>query len=157
MENQDKKGWCEYGESLEKQFLVDVADYPVSFMRNPAKCENKYTHDFYGMFPVDLKTIQTKFRTADRYGINPDYAITINRKDIERYYRLYRNIILILDIRFESNNSIRFVSLQTLVRHIKNNDAKEHFYKDRIDDSQGNAKSSFVFDYRWFDELKKGE
>ena len=154
MDNQDKKSWCDYGDDCEKQFLVKSFDTGLSFFRNPAKTENKYTHDYFGVFPVDLKTIRTRFNTADRYGISPSHAVTINRKDLKRYEDLYPNIILILDIDFGDVKTVRFVSVQTLIKFIKSKKSKEHFYQQRENDTAGNAKSSFVFDCRWFDELR---
>ena len=148
--NQDKHAYCKLGERMERQFLTKSFDCGLSFVMNPSKHENKYTHDFFAMFPCDLKTQSTKFRTANRYNINSDYAITINKKDIDRYNKLYPHIILIIDVQFPEYKSTHYAPLFMLNRLIKKGSAKLHVYQERVNDTQGNAKESYVFDSRWF-------
>ena len=151
--NEDKLAWCEHGDNLEKEFVIKSFDSGISLLRNPAKHENKYTHDLFAVFPSDLKSIKTQFNTADRYGIPRDYAITINEKDIKRYQEKYPNIVLLLDIEYPSYKGVRFASINRITKLIGMDKAKKHDYIHRVDDKNGNAKSSYVFDLRWFDEI----
>lgn len=43
---------------------------------------------------ADLKTQNTPFFTASRYGLDPRFTITFNRKDYERYISLYPDIAI---------------------------------------------------------------
>jgi hypothetical protein len=151
--NQNKTAYCEFGEQTERRFLINSFNSGVSFAQNPAKHENKYTHDLFAMFPADLKTQFTPFRTANRYGINPDHAITINQKDIERYNKLYPNIILIIDVQFPNYQATHYAPLFMLNILIKKERAKLHEYRERKDDNLGNAKASYVFDVLWFPRI----
>jgi hypothetical protein len=53
---------------------------------------------FLSLCRADLKTIRTRFKTADRYGLDSKTALTIYKKDVDRYSEKYPNIIGILDI-----------------------------------------------------------
>jgi hypothetical protein len=152
--NEDKLAWCKHGDDLEKQFLTRMFDSGLSIFRNPAKASDPYTHDVYAVLQADIKSIGTPFRTADRYGFSPDYAITINEKDIKRYSEKYPNILIFLDINYPNYQGVRMVSLGTLKKFIKLDMAKKHEYINRRDDTQGNAKASYVFDLRWFDKVR---
>ena len=152
--NEDKLAWCKQGENLEKDFIVNCFDSGISVIKNPTKNLDKYTHDLYAIFQSDLKSIKTPFNTAGRYGIDAKYAITINKKDVVRYKSLYPNIMLLLDIDYPSYKGVRLASINRISWLIEHDRAKTHTYKDRVDDTNGNAKDSYVFDLRWFDEVK---
>jgi hypothetical protein len=149
---QDKLAWCEYGEIKENEFVSSISIDGVDVIKNPDKSRNKLSHDLLAQFPSDLKTVRTIFRTADRYGLDPDYTIGLNRKDVEHYSRKYPNIIILFDIEFDKFKGIKMASLDRILRLIHFG-APEHFYLGRKDDSDGNAKSSFLFDLRLFDTL----
>ena len=151
--NEDKKAWCSYGAELEKQFTSRMFDSSVGVVKNPAKTTDPYTHDLFAMFPSDLKSIRTVFRTAHRYGFDADYAITINEKDIRRYTEKYPNIVLLLDIDYPTYKGVRIATIYRLNKFIASGKAKRHEYMYRVDDSSGNAKASYIFDLRWFDEI----
>jgi hypothetical protein len=151
--NEDKQAWCTYGAELEKQFTSRMFDSSVGILKNPAKTADPYTHDLLAMFPSDLKSIRTVFRTANRYGFDPDYAITINEKDIRRYTDKYPNIVLMLDIEYPTYKGVRIATIYRLNKFIASGKAKRHEYMYRVDDSSGNAKASYIFDLRWFDEI----
>lgn len=155
-DNEDKLAWCKHGDELEKQFLLRMFDSGLSIFRNPAKATDPYTHDVYAVLQADIKSIGTPFRTADRYGIEPKYAVTINEKDIKRYQEKYPNIMIFLDINYPEHDvqTVRMVTLSTLKKFIKLEWAKKHEYINRRDDTQGNAKASYVFDLRWFDKVR---
>jgi hypothetical protein len=151
--NEDKLAWCEKGEKQEQSFVLRSLNSGLSVIKNPAKNLDKYTHDLYAIFQSDLKSISTPFNTAGRYGIDSKYAITINEKDVVRYKNLYPNIMLILDINYPSYKGVRIASINRISWLIEHDRAKKHTYKDRVDDTNGNAKDSYVFDLRWFDEV----
>jgi len=154
-DTEDKQAWCDYGAELEIAFVERLRQKGngVAIGMNPDKKHDKYTFDLIGKFQCDLKTCETPFRTCYRYGFDPKYAITIDKKDIDRYTKLYPNIILVLDIRYPNYTAIKTVSIQTLARYVKEEKAKPHEYKKRVNDTKGNAKSCYIFDSRWFDDL----
>jgi len=156
LSNEDKDSWCSLGEEQEHLFLRQNTFDGVEFNLNSDKEHDKFTHDFTMTVPCDLKTIRTSWRTAEeKFGIPNRYAISINRKDVERYQSLYPNIFLILDVKTNLYSGYHLTDLERLILHIRTGVAKEHFYKDRVDDTNGNAKSSYVFDIRWFPELEQ--
>lgn len=151
---EDKLAWCNYGAQMERQFVADLFGSGVGVVMNPDKRTNPYTNDLLGLFQADLKSISTPFRTADRYGFDPQFAITINEKDIDRYTASYPNIILFLHIRYPEYSGIRIATIYRLNKFIQSGKAKKHQYLHRANDTAGNAKASYIFDLRWFDELQ---
>lgn len=151
--NEDKKAWCEYGAEQEQRLAGPLFDAGCGLLVNPAKAFNKYLPDALAIFPSDIKTIRTRFNTAHRYGIDPRTAITINRKDVERYADTSPHIVLMLDIDFGDWRSLRYASLREIVRAIKLGKAKLHAYQNRTNDTRGNAKESYVLDALWFPEF----
>lgn len=152
-ENEDKEAWCRLGEKAEDRFLGPVFRGGVSLFKNPAKDENPYLNDAFVVLPADLKTIRTRFETADRYGIPAKTAITINKKDIDRYLTKWPLMTLILDIDYGDYRSLRVASVREINRAIKSGAAKLHTYRNRVDDTDGNAKESWVLNSTWFPEL----
>ncbi|MDO4705225.1 MAG: hypothetical protein Q4A98_03305 [Comamonadaceae bacterium] len=62
---------------------------------NPAKNMDKTAPDLIIDGAIsDLKTQNTPFFTASRYGLDPRFAVTFNRKDYERYKRIYPSIVI---------------------------------------------------------------
>lgn len=155
IDNEDKQKWCTIGEELEKDFVKNNSFYGCAVLLNKEKETNKFANDLTLVLRADLKTITTPFFTANRYGIDSEYAITINKKDIERYKKLYPNIFLILDVKYKSFTGVKICSIKTLCKLVDEGKAKEHFYINRVNDTKGNAKSSYIFDLRWFDDLTK--
>jgi len=104
--------------------------------------------------PCDLKTLTTPWIYSERmFGIPPTYAISINRKDLRRYYQLYPNIIIILDVQYPDYQAAHWTDLDRLKIFVKSGKVQLHKYQTRIDDDQGNAKDSYIFDVRWFPKL----
>ena len=89
--------------------------------------------------------------------LTPKYAISLNRKDVERYNKLYPNIVIVFDIEMSGYSGVHWADLHRINTLIRKGMAKEHSYKDRVDDNKGNAKSSYVFDCRWFPVLHKSD
>lgn len=152
MDNQDKDAWCEAGLLAEGDFLASASIRGWGLSWNPDKLKDKYTHDFLGICPIDLKTAQTQWnKSFQLFGIHSDNAISINEKDFKRYSLLYPNIIILIDVRW--SNRIFILTLSRARRLIKEGKAKRHEYKDRKDDNKGNAKASYIFDVNDLDEL----
>lgn len=159
---QNKSLWCKDGEKIEEVF-VNKYGKQLDLVINPAKVNNPYAPDLLksNEFIGDLKTQNTPFFKAnDLYGIDPTYAVVFNRKDAERYWRQYKEIIIYFwvewhSVRFEMGSTIKeveflngvwsipFVELVELLKV-----APEHMYQQRVNDTKGNAKGSFVLDIR---------
>ena len=152
-DNQDKLSWCEWGDQQEMSFLARSWSAGIGVFRNPNKAGDRYAHDIFLVVPADLKTICTPFNTADRYGIDPGFAITINDKDIERYRKLGNAMVLILDVSYPHYQATHLAQLGQLIRATEIGKAKRHAYLHRVNDQSGNAKHSWVFDCRWFPKI----
>lgn len=150
---QNKQAWCEAGAHAEARMAGPLLPCGGALMLNPAKKIDKYTHDLFITLPSDLKTIRTRFNTANRYGIDPLSAITLNVKDVERYAAHYPNIVIVFDVDFGDYKRLCYSHLREIKRAIRSGAAKLHEYKDRRDDARGNAKASYVMDANWFAEL----
>ena len=126
------------------------------------KSTNPYAPDLINNSKIaDLKTQNTPFFKAKKlYNIDPSYTVVFNRKDAERYWKLYRDIIIYFWVEWHSVKfvmgsfeqevkyingvwSIKFIDLVELLKV-----APEHHYQQRVTDKKGNAKSSFVLDIR---------
>jgi hypothetical protein len=153
IDRQDKQAWCEAGALAETKIAGPLLPRGGALMLNPAKRYDKYTHDLFITLPSDLKTIRTRFNTAHRYGIDPRSAITLNVKDIERYAEHYPNIVLVFDVDFGDYKRFCYSHLREIQRAIKAGAAKLHTYRERVNDTQGNAKASYVLDAEWFPQL----
>ena len=80
---QDKGAWCQHGCTKEESF---VNKFGVNFgvLINPEKENNKYAPDLFDWRDyklADLKTQNTPFFTASRYGLDPQHTVTFNVKD----------------------------------------------------------------------------
>ncbi len=155
---QDKEAWCAAGEVDEGNFIRNQGFDRVVVLPNVEKARDKYTHDMRISFPSDLKTVRSSWIHSQRmFGLDPKYAISLNRKDVERYNKLYPNIVIVFDIEMSEYNGVHWADLHRINTLIRKGMAKEHSYKDRVDDNKGNAKSSYVFDCRWFPVLHKSD
>jgi hypothetical protein len=158
---QNKKLWCKDGEDIEEAFVSRYGNQ-LGLTINPEKSSNPYAPDLIKNSNIaDLKTQNTPFFKARKlYNIDPSYAVVFNRKDAERYWKLYRDIIIYFwvewhSVRFVMGNfeqeveyingvwSIKFIDLVELLK-----DAPEHHYQQRLTDKKGNAKSSFVLNLK---------
>tara|TARA_B110000238_G_C15956108_1_gene365351 strand:+ start:222 stop:776 length:555 start_codon:yes stop_codon:yes gene_type:complete len=158
---QNKIQWCKDGEKIEEVF-IDRYGKKLGLIINPEKVKNPYAPDLMkGINYADLKTQNTPFFKAKKlYNIAPTYAVVFNRKDAERYWKLYKNITIYFwvewhSVKFEMGtfiNEVDYISgvwkipFKDLVTLLK--DAPEHEYQQRIADKKGNAKSSFILDIR---------
>ena len=143
-DNQAKDEWCRHGEVLENEFIARYGEL-LQLQINPEKATNKYAPDLTHPCGIaDLKTQATPFRTAGRYGIPTERAVTFNRKDAVRYYQNYPEIHLYFWVRFLNPSVIYTIGFDELVPILK--DAPTHTYQQRKGDTSGNARESFVLD-----------
>lgn len=156
---QDKGPWCKTGATFEDVFIAKYGS-SLSLIINPAKANDPYVPDLLNLetnFFADLKTQNTPFFQArDRYQLNPQYAVTFNEKDWKRYSTKYPGIDIFfwvswLVTKFDGSTKVEvkpmegiwyisYASLEKLVAK-----APLHTYIQRIGDTKGNAKGSFVF------------
>ena len=154
--NEDKLQWCRLGERAEAAFLGPAFASGCSLFANPAKADCKYSHDCYFVCPADLKTIRTRFDSAERlYGIPSRSAVTINCKDVARYAERWPHIVLILDVDYGDYRTLRVAPLRDIERAIRHGKAQRHTYQQRSRDGSGNAVDSWVLDCEWFAELNR--
>lgn len=152
----NKAAWCRLGEIAEAAFLGPAFASGCSLFANPAKAENKFLHDAFFVCPADLKTIRTRFESAERlYGIPSRSAVTINTKDVDRYAERWPHIVLILDVDFGDYRRLCVAPLRDIQRAIRHGKAQRHTYQTRSRDGSGNATESWVVDAEWFAELNR--
>lgn len=165
MDTENKLAWCASGADAETEFVKKrLIDIGLDGYINPAKESDVYAHDMVMRFQSDLKTVRTPlFKAMDLYGIDPQYAVTFNLKDMRRYKELYPNIIVIFDVNWGAlhwtDRTGKTYAVKPMhktyggfLSDIRNAvvSCGSHVikYKRRVDDDQGNAKESFVFDVR---------
>lgn len=172
-DTEDKNWWCHHGENLEVSFVeICREQLHLDMQINPEKAKDRYApdlivHDGEKYIIADLKTQNTPFFTASRYGMDPRYAVTFNRKDYTRYKTRYPDIVIFfwldwVQTRWKDQEVAPLAGIfqcpfRFLLDEIEKGNAKEHFYLARKYDTAGNAKSSFLFDVRSFHCLFKDE
>ena len=154
MDNQDKSAWCRAGEKAEADFLATRKITGIGLSWNPVKQSDQYAHDYIAMIPVDLKTMRTPWRKSqDLFDIPTEKAVSINQKDLRRYAELYPNIIIYLDV--EYSGKLFSLTLDRAKKLIKAGKAHRHEYLERKDDTEGNAKVSYIFNTDDLDALEE--
>jgi len=157
---QDKGPWCVSGETSEATFINKYGE-KLGLILNPKKQYDFYTADFLNVNTnnlADLKTRNTPFfQAAERYSINPQYAVTFNIKDFLRYLKFYPGIEVYywidwLVTKLESKTDIEVTPMEGVWKITLDNikllseSAPIHTYQQRILDDRGSAKKSYVFD-----------
>ncbi len=180
IDTEDKMKWCREGEIYENQFVDFMTRYShITLSINPEKKTNPLAPDLlvpgYGV--CDLKSQRTPFFTANKYGIEPRDAITLNMKDVIRYRKLYPEIGIFFWINWQNNKvpnnrfkpieykwGVYFTSIKTILSFIDDGVAKTHEYERRKEstatkmkewgmNSQKNAITSYVLDCNWLQPL----
>ena len=170
---EDKQFWCKAAESDERAFAVNrLFQLGLAGSVNVEKRTNPYTHDLFVQWPVDLKNVSTPlFKAQELYGIDPQYAVTFNVKDGERYRREYPNIVVIFEVNWqeltrEFSGTVYEVQsmhvtyagfLDDISNAVKAGGNQRIEYQKRTDDTLGNAKASWVFDVRLLQEIGRGQ
>ena len=161
---EDKGWWCHHGEKFEHTFVeLCRAHLGIDAKINPDKQTNIYAPDLIVEGVIsDLKVQNTPFFVARRYGLDPRHTVTFNRKDYERYKKLYPGINIYFWVEWTQTESkfgkveymagIYRLSFERLAKLIEDG-APEHRYIHRKNDTGGNAKSSFLLDLGKFEQL----
>lgn len=169
MDTEDKMAWCRSAEVEERAFAVNrLFDLGLSGAVNVSKKADPFTHDLFINFQADLKTVRTPlFRSKELYNLDPQYTVTFNVKDGERYKNLYPNIVVVFDVRWDElskqlGDAVYTVDpmhhtyagfLEDIRRAIILDGKKRIDYHRRLEDTSGNARSSWVFDVRRLHKL----
>ncbi len=156
---QDKGVWCEMGAAKEDVF-VRLYGARLGLIINPEKENNPFAPDLYNTVKQvrgDLKEQGTPFFQAGvRFGLDPQLTVVFNVKDKIRYEQLYPELEIYFwvdwqVVRFSNGNKDIKVQPLTGVWHIPflalaklTESAPVHHYGQRIGDTMGNAKSSYV-------------
>lgn len=163
-DTEDKGWWYQHGEKLEETFVRLCSEkLKIDARINPDKELDKTAPDLIVERSLaDLKTQNTPFFTAGRYRLDPRFAVTFNRKDYERYKRLYPSIVIYFWLDWKQTTwkdckvdylggfyRLPFADVAALIE----NDAPEHTYIHRSAPDDRNAKSSFLLDIRKFETL----
>ena len=101
MDTENKPNWYFRGEIDEHDFVRHrLPELGVPGHRNPDKDHDLTAPDLIldGML-ADLKAQSTPFFTAEKYyGIPPQYAVSFNVKDEERYREKYPHVVVVFDV-----------------------------------------------------------
>lgn len=162
---QNKGAWCAHGERKENVFVRNYG-HQLGLIINPEKVTNRYAPDLASFINdglSDLKTQNTPFFTARRYNYDPQYTVTFNRNDADRYREEEPDIDIYFWVDWiavkyykESTNpnygdtnislnplyGVWKVSFQDLDVIIQSSPL--HPYQQRVTDTQGNAKDSYL-------------
>lgn len=170
--------WCREGELYEKLFVDNMSQHSyLSIQINPEKTSNPMAPDLWvpGYGLCDLKAQRTPFFTANKYGISPSDAITLNMKDVIRYRELYPEIGIFFWINWQNNQAsndrfkpvdykwgVYFATIKDVLSLIDTGIAKTHEYQHRKQpegaetklqalgmNKEKNATKSFVLDCNW--------
>jgi len=166
---EDKIAYCEKGAEDEVKFVnVLVKKLNLPLIINPEKVKDKFALDLLDTRksePSDLKYQQTPFfKARSLYDLNPQYAVTINVKDIVRYLEQYGNpdIYFWLDWDKELEKEIggKRYAVKSMAaiyvattKQINKMNLPIHSYARRINDQNGNKKDSYIVDARRFECL----
>jgi hypothetical protein len=161
---EDKTYWCQQALADEERFVRGLRYYGYDAIINPKKETDKYAPDLIvnGRL-ADLKHETAPLFTSGRYGVEPQYSYTFNRKDYIRYKNLYPDIDIFVWLEWKTTsmcgqvvqpmNTVWLITFDHLKDKIESGSVPLHTYKRRIDDKKRNAKDSYVFDIREFTHL----
>jgi hypothetical protein len=171
MHNTEDKDWWVINWRKEEDSFVNIVAPRINILAtiNPEKQNNPYAPDLIVNGELaDLKCQQTPFfKSYSLYKIPNQYAITFNKKDFIRYKEKYPSIVIYywLDWK-ELEKTIRGftykvkpmtgiwrVNFSFLKGKIESKKVFLHEYQRRTNDTQGNARDSYVFDVREFENL----
>jgi len=96
-DTEDKQWWFIEWRNYENRFVNEVCPrLNLTAQINPAKKQDPFAPDIVVQGRLaDLKCQQTPFFKSDvLYGIDPQFAVTFNRKDYVRYGERYPDLIV---------------------------------------------------------------
>jgi len=97
-DTEDKSWWLKKGERDEVRFVGWLSRRGIKARINPAKGDDPTSYDLVmtnsrGVdVAADLKTVETPFFLAGRYGFDPARCVTFNEKDYQRYCDRYSGL-----------------------------------------------------------------
>lgn len=174
MDTENKELWYSHALKWEKYFCDKIAPlFDIKAIINPEKEDNPTAIDLIikskkEEILTELKPQFTPFfMSKELYKIENNFAFAFNVKDYEEYKQLNNDEYIIFWLYWiyqkkEINNKkYRIIpmcglwacKIKTLIKFIDNNNIPVHEYKRRIDDIKGNAKNSFIFDVRNFNNI----
>lgn len=162
---EDKGSWVEEGAGLEVEFVANIVPrLGRNIIINPEKERDPCVIDLWDCDRrryADLKTQETPFFSAGKkysaFGYDPQYTVTFNHKDYQRYCRLYPGCDIYYHVnwrqtegygvRVEPMEGVWVASFADMRRLIEGGEVALHPYQFRRGD-QINAKDSYLFDLR---------
>lgn len=161
MNTEFKQGWYLRGEMDEEHFVAHrLPELGLTGIHNPEKKFSPFPPDLIveGLLS-DLKAQSTPFFTAGRYGIDPQYAVTFNVKDERNYRESYPEVVVFFDVLWTKTDNPYGATVEPMhhtwcgtldqvMDVVAECGGHKHTYLRRIDDTQGNAKDSWVLDVR---------
>jgi hypothetical protein len=169
---EDKQWWVIEWAKREVLFVEKVCpELGLLAGINPEKSSNRYAPDLVvsGLI-ADLKCQQTPFfKARDLYGLDPQFAVTFNRKDYLRYKEQYPTIIVYFWVDWQGREKVirgtRYAvqplagvwraAFSALAALIESEQAPLHTYQRRQGDTQGNARDSYIIDLRRLECLRQ--
>ncbi|WP_312422101.1 hypothetical protein [Anaerospora hongkongensis] len=163
---EDKQWWIDnYGLPREEYFIENIAPSVegVKVLLNPEKNVNPYAPDLItpeGKI-ADLKCQTTPFfKVKELFNLDPQFTVSFNKKDYERYSQNYPNIVVVFWVNWVETsytqkgngkiytvkpmNGIWSCELNSINNWVKNSRVPLHKYYNRTDDKLGNAKDSYL-------------
>ena len=172
-DTEDKKFWLRHGEELERRFVAFCNSLlEVEVCINPEKATQPTAPDLlFHRRLADLKTQNTPFFMAGKYGCDPRFTWTMNLKDYRRYNELYPDVDLLVWLDWqqlsmkigETHHEVKYlfavyhINFREIAKMIETGSVPLHGYQRReastgrgpladVLDGGQNAKASFVFD-----------
>jgi hypothetical protein len=171
MDTENKELWYKKSLHWEKYFCDNIANmFGIEAIINPEKIRNPMAIDLIiksqkGDILTELKPQFTPFfKSKELYGIDSQFAFAFNVRDYYEYKNFNSNIWILfwlfwLENKMDINKKEYKVSsicglwtcsIKMLNNFIINKKPDIHIYKKRINDNNGNAKNSYIFDIRNF-------
>lgn len=162
LSNQDKQAWIRRGVGRERLFLELRQKHPILQGIAPSG-EDKYVPEFvYQGQYLDLKSVYKPFyRAGQKYGVNPDFAVPLNVVDVRDCNEKYPGCQIVFWVRWDTSTDYEVtVNKQDgvwFLSHEKMNElaskAHVHTYQERTNDTEGNARDSYILDLRHMERL----
>ncbi|WP_160139994.1 hypothetical protein [Chryseobacterium sp. c4a] len=160
---QDKSHWCKDGEKIEEAFVRLYGD-TLNLAMNPEKKVNPYAPDLINTTTGQLGDLKFQatpfFKAKNKYKTDPTYAVVFNEKDKLRYETKYPDLIIYYWINWIAI-TFKMGATEIIAQPLHGvwkTDFKRfqtyllqcpiHYYQQRVDDTKGNAKRSYVCDIR---------
>lgn len=162
----DKDACIEVGEIEEESFVQSVAPaYGLPAQMNPERLIDCSAVDLLvGDVLADLKTQRTPFFTAQlHYGMDPQFTVSVNKSDIERYAALDLHVDIYFWVRWPGvqrfgvtirpMEGVWRTNVEAVLAHVRRGEAPLHRYRSRVNDTRGNKRESYVLDLGWMERL----